>query len=271
MNLPNKLSMMRICLVPLIMFFYLATCIPYGKFVAVVLFIGAALTDLYDGKIARSRGLVTDLGKLLDPIADKMLITCSLFVIVLDGAIAHPWGIIALTVMFTRDTIINAIRQVAATKGVVVAAVWSGKIKAILAYTYIPMFMFISQGVFANTGYAVCDIINTVLTVIAYVVMGAGTLVTAWSAIDYSLKNKFVFMPQKDAGDKTQENNTDETETTSEVVETTAQKLDDDIENDIASVDNETENSLETEQNESEDLAPKNDETTQDKEAETSK
>ncbi len=269
MNLPNKLSMMRICLVPLIMFFYLATFIPYGKFVAVVLFIWAALTDLYDGKIARSRGLVTDLGKLLDPIADKMLITCSLFVIVLDGAIAHPWGIIALTVMFTRDTIINAIRQVAATKGVVVAAVWSGKIKAILAYTYIPMFMFISQGVFANTGYAVCDIINTVLTVIAYVVMGAGTLVTAWSAIDYSLKNKFVFMPQKVDVDKTQENNTQKIETTSEVVETTAQKFDDT--EDVASADKENENLLEIEQKESEDLAQNNDETTQDKEAETSK
>ncbi len=244
MNLPNKLSFMRICLVPLIMFFYLATFIPYGKCIAVVLFIWAALTDLYDGKIARSKGLVTDLGKLLDPIADKMLITCSLFIIVLDGAIAHPWGIIALTVMFTRDTIINAIRQVAATKGVVVAAVWSGKIKAILAYTYIPMFMFISQGIFANTGYVICDVINTVLTVIAYIVLGAGTIVTAWSAVDYSLKNKFVFISQNETTAVTQNKNSNNNE--SEIVETTAQKLDIVTENsDEEIINNEKENLIE--------------------------
>ncbi len=193
MNLPNKLSLMRICFVPLIIFFYLASFIPYGKIVAVVLFIVAALTDLYDGKIARSRGLVTDLGKLLDPIADKLLYTCSLFLVVVDGTILAPWGILALIILFARDTLVNGIRQVAATKGVVLAAGWSGKIKAILAYIYIPLFMFLAQGIFANTGYVACDIINTVLTVIAYVVLGVGTLVTIWSGVEYTVKNKYIF------------------------------------------------------------------------------
>lgn len=205
MNLPNKLSFLRIILVPFIMFFYLATFIPYGigKIVAIMLFIVAALTDLFDGKIARKNGLVTDLGKLLDPIADKMLITCSLFVIVLDGTIAHPWGIIALTILFTRDCIVNGIRQIAATKGVVVAAVWSGKIKAILAYTYIPMFMLLAQlhilqaGVWA--GSQVFDTIVLIFSILAYIVLTAGTLVTAWSAIDYTLKNKSVIMPKTEA------------------------------------------------------------------------
>lgn len=197
MNLPNKLSMIRIFLVPLIIFFYMASFIPYGKIISVVLFILAAITDLYDGKIARKRNLVSDLGKLLDPIADKLLYTCSLFLIVVDGTIASPWGIIVLVILFTRDSLVNGIRQVAASKGVVVAAVWSGKLKAILAYIYIPIFMFLSQGIFVNTGYAVCDVINTVLTVLAYIVMGFATLVTIWSAIDYSIKNKNVFIEPK--------------------------------------------------------------------------
>lgn len=212
MNLPNKLSFLRIILVPLIMFFYLATFIPFGKVVAIVLFIVAALTDLFDGKIARARGLVTDLGKLLDPIADKMLITCSLFLIVLDGTIAHPWGIIALTILFTRDCIVNGIRQIAATKGVVVAAVWSGKIKAILAYTYLPMFMLLAQFHILQSdmlaGSQVFDTIVLIFSILCYIVLAAGTLVTAWSAIDYTLKNKSVIMPkpeEKQAEENSQE------------------------------------------------------------------
>ena len=203
MNLPNKLSIFRIVLVPFIMFFYLAPWIPYGigKALAIVLFIVAALTDLFDGNIARKKGLVTDLGKLLDPIADKMLITCSLFLIVFDQTIAFPWGIIALTVLFTRDCIVNGVRQVAATKGVAVAAEWSGKLKAILAYIYIPWFMFVAiLNVFADV--AGMDIAITVFSVIGYIVMAAATIVTAWSAIDYPLKNKAVIL-----GDDTKKEN----------------------------------------------------------------
>ena len=99
MNLPNKLTFLRIFLVPLLMFFYLATFIPYGKVIAVVIFIGAAITDHFDGKLARKHGLVTDLGKLLDPLADKMLYTCAFFLIIADGTVASPWGVIALSIL----------------------------------------------------------------------------------------------------------------------------------------------------------------------------
>ncbi len=193
MNLPNKLSIFRIMLVPFIMFFYLAPFIPYGigKILAIVLFIVAALTDLFDGNIARKNGLVTDLGKLLDPIADKMLITCSLFLVVFDQTIAFPWGIIALTILFARDCVVNGVRQIAATKGVAVAAEWSGKLKAILAYIYIPWFMFIAVlNVFGDV--SGMDTAILVFEIIGYIVMAAATIVTAWSAIDYPLKNKAV-------------------------------------------------------------------------------
>ena len=199
MNLPNKLSILRICLVPFIMFFYLAPFIPYGKIIAIALFIVAAVTDLFDGKIARKNGLVTDLGKLLDPIADKMLITCSLFLIVFDLTIAHPWGIIALTVLFTRDCIVNGVRQIAATKGVAVAAEKSGKIKAILAYIYIPFFMFIAQLNISIVDFAAYDTVITIFYVIGYILLAAATIVTAWSAIDYPLKNKDLILPKKEA------------------------------------------------------------------------
>lgn len=193
MNLPNKLSFLRIFLVPVMMFFYMASFIPFGKVVAVVLFIVAALTDLFDGKIARKRGEVTDLGKLLDPLADKMLYTCAFFLIIADGTVLAPWGIIALSILFVRDSLINGVRQIAATKGVVLAAANSGKLKALLTDIYIPLFMFISQGIFVGTGYVACDVINQILVIAAYVVMGVATLVTIYSGVEYCVKNKQLF------------------------------------------------------------------------------
>lgn len=202
MNLANKLSLIRIVLVPIMMFFYLASFIPFGKVISVVLFIAAALTDLFDGKIARKRNEVTDLGKLLDPLADKMLYTCAFFLILADGVVAPVWGVIALSILFVRDTLINGMRQIAASKGVVLAAAKSGKLKALLTDIYIPMFMFISQGLFVGTGFAACDVINQILVISAYVVMGIATVVTIYSGVDYVLKNKTLFVTAEDTGAK---------------------------------------------------------------------
>lgn len=193
MNLPNKLSFLRIFLVPVMMLCYLASFIPFGKIVAVALFIVAALTDLFDGKIARARGEVTDLGKLLDPLADKMLYTCAFFLIIADGTVAAPWGIIALSILFVRDSLINGIRQIAATKGVVLAAAKSGKLKALLTDIYIPMFMFLAQGILVGTGIPFWDTLNTILVIAAYAVMGVATIVTIYSGIEYCVKNKDLF------------------------------------------------------------------------------
>ena len=101
MNLPNKLTLLRIILIPFMMFFYLADFIPYGigKIVAIAIFILASLTDLLDGKIARKYNLVTDLGKFLDPIADKLLTATALLLILADGTIPAPWGVIIVAII----------------------------------------------------------------------------------------------------------------------------------------------------------------------------
>ncbi len=205
MNLPNKLSFIRIALVPLMMFFYLADFIPYcNKIIALVIFIIAAVTDLFDGKIARKRNEVTDLGKLLDPLADKMLYTCAFFLLIADSSsVIIPWvGVIALTVLFVRDSLVNGIRQIAASKGVVVAAAPSGKLKSVLTYIYIPMIMFLNQGLLTSFGIEAFNVINLILLILAYVVMGFGTLVTLYSGVDYTLRNKSAIMGEKTKEDE---------------------------------------------------------------------
>jgi len=204
MNLPNKLSLLRIILVPLMMFFYLATFIPCGKLIAVLLFIVAAITDKLDGKIARRDGLVTDLGKLLDPIADKLLNTCALFLVVFDfdgsGAIVHPVGIITLFVMFAGDTLKNGIRQMAAQKGVAFAAMKSGKLKSVLYYIFIPIFMFLAQVHIWQTqflaGIKAIEIIVLIITIIAYIILALATIVAIYSAFDYCRKAVPMFKPK---------------------------------------------------------------------------
>lgn len=196
MNLPNKLSFMRIFLVPLIYICYLAIPKPYGQLIAVALFIAAAITDQLDGHIARKTNQVTDLGKLLDPMADKLLYCGCMFLIVLDGTIPAPWGIIGLFIVFARDTLVNGIRQVGASKGVVFAAALSGKLKAIFAYIFIPMFMYLAADL--GNGVGAWATIDSVMTILAYVVYGIAIAVTIWSAIDYTVKNKEVLKTNTD-------------------------------------------------------------------------
>ena len=85
MNLPNKLTVLRVILVPFFVFFILADFIPKNDFVALAIFIIASLTDLLDGKIARKKGLVTNFGKFMDPIADKLLVVCALLCLLIEN------------------------------------------------------------------------------------------------------------------------------------------------------------------------------------------
>ena len=128
MNLPNKLTVMRMILIPFVMFFYLATFIPGGKIVAIVLFVIAAFTDFLDGKIARSQNLVTDFGKFLDPIADKLLVAAALICLVELQRIPAYMVIIIIA----REFIVTGLRIVAISNGVVMAAEMTGKIKTVI-------------------------------------------------------------------------------------------------------------------------------------------
>ena len=140
MNLPNKLTVLRMVLIPFVMFFYLATFIPHGigKIVALVIFILAALTDLLDGKIARKHNLVTNLGKFLDPIADKILTASVLFMIMADGTIPAPYGVIIVTIIIAREFMVSALRLIAASQGTVLAADIWGKAKTMVQMIAIP-------------------------------------------------------------------------------------------------------------------------------------
>jgi len=189
MNLPNKLTVMRMILIPFVMFFYLATFIPGGKIVAIVLFVIAAFTDFLDGKIARSQNLVTDFGKFLDPIADKLLTSSVLFMIVADGTIPQPWGVICLMLIIGRELIIDAFRLIACTKGIVLAADILGKAKTMVQCWTMPLCILLA---YLQFDLAIKGSGLLVMQVICWSLIGLSTLLTVLSGINYFVKNKGV-------------------------------------------------------------------------------
>ena len=195
MNLPNKLTVLRMVLIPFVMFFYLANFIPYGigKIVALIIFIAAALTDLLDGKIARKYNLVTNFGKFLDPIADKLLTSAVLFMLMCDGTIPAPYGVIIVTIIIAREFMVSALRLMAATKGTVLAADIWGKAKTMVQMIAIPVCMLIP---FLIEVGAVCWLVLTV-SIIGWVAIGAATILTIVSGINYLVKNKDCFKEDK--------------------------------------------------------------------------
>jgi len=176
MNLPNKLTMLRIFLVPVfIACFYLDGLLPrMWNIIAAVVLLTAALTDIVDGKIARHYGLVTNFGKLMDPIADKLLF-CSAF-IMLTGI---GWLPSILTVIFIgREFIISGFRLVATDQGTVIAANWLGKAKTVLQAVG-SIAMLLENPIFGLIGFRF-DLF----------VMWIAAIFSIWSCVDYILKNK---------------------------------------------------------------------------------
>ena len=126
MNLPNKLTIMRVILIPFFVFFLLSPYFPaYGNYIAVAIFIVASLTDMLDGKIARKYNLVTNFGKFMDPLADKLLV-CSAMICLIELDRLAAWIVI---VIIAREFIISGFRLVASDNGVVIAASYWGKFK----------------------------------------------------------------------------------------------------------------------------------------------
>ena len=205
MNLPNKITLTRILLIPFVIFFYLASFIPYGRFVSAGLFMIACYTDFLDGHIARKRGLVTDLGKFFDSIADKVLIMTGMVLIIsvpLRGAVAAAQPIIltsiCMIIMLAREFIISALRQIAAAKGKVLAAEKSGKIKAAVQDVTISLYMLYAAFV-ADTELLIgaSNTANAVINIILLVLLVTSTLLTITSGIGYLVRNKGVFVEKK--------------------------------------------------------------------------
>ncbi len=132
MNLPNKLTVLRIFLAPLFLVLALWE-FPFHYAASLVVFIGAALTDMFDGKIARSRGLITNFGKFLDPLADKMLTTAAFLLFLVKGQM-NVW---ALMLVLTREFMVTSVRLIAAKDGKVIAASYWGKLKTVAQFVAI--------------------------------------------------------------------------------------------------------------------------------------
>lgn len=133
MNLPNKLTMGRVCAIPVFIVVYVL-----GFHVAAtIIFIAAAATDALDGHIARSRGLVTNFGKLMDPLADKLL-TMAAFLVLVGANQVPSWMVI---IILGREFAVSGLRQIAASDGIVMAAGSTGKIKTVLQMVAIPMLL----------------------------------------------------------------------------------------------------------------------------------
>jgi len=129
MNVPNKLSLLRCILTPVFMACMLIQ-FPYHYAAALLVFIFASLTDMWDGQIARKQGLITNLGKFLDPLADKALTTAAFICFVeIISSRSMPW---ALMLILTREFMVTSVRLLAAKDGVVVAASFAGKLKTVM-------------------------------------------------------------------------------------------------------------------------------------------
>lgn len=195
LNLPNKITISRIVLIPLIVFFYLANFIPYGigKFVSAFTFMLAAYTDFLDGYLARKNNQVTNFGKFLDPIADKLIVFSALVLVCVDGTLPHIFAEIVLIVMLARDFIVGAIRTVAASSNIVIAADIFGKIKTVLQDIALSILLVYS-------GLIVVGITGLLLEIFkwaGYIMIGLSALASVLSGINYCVKNKGVLKDER--------------------------------------------------------------------------
>ena len=172
MNLPNKLTLLRIILVPV----FIVVLMTGHYYISAVIFVVTSLTDMLDGKIARKYDLVTDFGKLMDPLADKLLVMSALICLVQLGDIPGWMAIVILG----REFAITGLRTVAASSGVVIAAGWTGKIKTVLQMIAVVLIL-LRNWPFSYLGIPMDQI-----------VLWAAVVMTIVSGAEYIIKNRHV-------------------------------------------------------------------------------
>lgn len=175
MNLPNKLTLLRVILVPFFVVFLMCNITPCDKWIALAIFVIASLTDMLDGKIARKYNLVTNFGKFMDPLADKLLV-CSAFICFIELGKLPTWMVL---IVIAREFIISGFRLVASDNGVVIAASMWGKYKTAISMVMI--------------GLVIADINNPIYQVITNIFIWVALALTVISLIDYIMKNKDIF------------------------------------------------------------------------------
>lgn len=199
MNLPNKITIARILLVPIMMLMpYIGITaktsfgLPIVNIIILIIFLVASFTDYLDGHIARKRNIVTNFGKFLDPIADKLLVLAALVMLV-EARIIPGWIPIIIA---AREFMVSAIRMLVATEGKVIAASKLGKIKTVtqmvaISLAFLDTNYFMSFVCGALTGFAL------ILNILMSVAMILAVIATIWSGVDYFMKSKDVVLQSK--------------------------------------------------------------------------
>lgn len=207
MNLPTKITFARIALVPVIIaLFCLREVFEYYYLLMACLYVITSSTDAVDGYLARKNNMVTDLGKFLDPIADKILVVAGL-IILLDMRFTVPstgllfpvmppyFGLIGVIAILAREFIIGVLRQMAATKGIVMGADNLGKAKTVVTLIFIPMLMLVPL---INVDNVIVRWIGVLCLFVGWALFAVATVLTIVSGLNYILKNKQVLAEIKD-------------------------------------------------------------------------
>ena len=178
MNLPNKLSVLRLCMVPVFVVVMMVSDALWANLLGALLFGAAALTDMLDGKIARKYNMVTDFGKLMDPLADKFLVFGAMLGILVYCADLRPIFVWAAAIVMLRELAVTSLRLLAASQsGAVIAAAWLGKVKTVTQVVCI-----------------LCVILEPVILpfplftqyhLLSYVTIAAMIVMTIWSGVEY--------------------------------------------------------------------------------------
>ncbi len=170
MNTANKLTLLRVIMIPVFMV-ALYWSFPFHKIVALIIFVLASVTDFIDGYVARHFDQITDFGKFMDPLADKLLVTAAMLWFVEAGQMS-AW---VLLVVIAREFAVSGLRMVAAPKGVVIAAAWSGKIKT------------------ASTMVCICIMLVPIPQILNTICVAVILITTVVSGVEYFVKNRSVF------------------------------------------------------------------------------
>lgn len=191
MNLPLKLTILRIVMIPVFVAVFFIEQIPFNFAISAVIFLLAAFTDFLDGYLARKNNQVTDLGKFLDPIADKVLVSTALIVMLVPvgEVIILPWYCsIAVAIILARELVVSGFRMVAASKGMVIAADKSGKVKTFMQDLAITVLLF---------GADIMPGTYSVIGIIGLVALGIATILTIVSGTECIVKNIAVLKDNK--------------------------------------------------------------------------
>jgi len=184
MNLANKLTMIRIFLVPIFLLFIAAKGIPYGSVLATIIFIIASLTDKLDGYIARSRNQITNFGKFMDPLADKLLVTSALVSLV-ELHIVYGW---VAMIIIAREFAVTGLRTIAAADGKVIAASKWGKLKTVIQI--VAIITALINLAYGNRTINMVVNVKETLNMLTNIFMAAAVIITIISGVDYFVKNK---------------------------------------------------------------------------------